>query len=994
MKKISILIFIFILSSCFVLGECVLPKEVLENVEFSDGCNIDLVKSNDGWKISGGELKDANGRVCINSNYRNVLLSCKNKDRISISMIADKDILNYQNNKLTLRLGDRFEDTNRPDRELCNFIPSSYIDGCKNKNGFLLVDAKPGECAKLVNDAYKILNGEKTESSNLHGVVGNAWTDSRNIVAAGGKRIFWVEDYLNGEERGTVNIIKNYFSENKNLFLKNSNVVITDPKLKIETNSKVAQLRNIFNQDKNAYVPELMVGDIISFFYTQSGYQVDALVENIDDQINTHLGIVVCVDGNNVWVAHNYEGNKIELLDDILKIPRDDSTNVNDIRQKKFYIYAITRPYVPLYNAAVETSPSENWIAKLKESMNLDISGYAVAETRDMNENSYDYVDKNSIFKIKNNDGECLSSIDLLYTTVPYGNRKQESRIYSCGNQVLRIKAGYANGVECKNEVWVFNKGSLGGANFVNGLEDFSGLTWSKILSIVEDKITGDDEQPFELIIGNSAPIKITSDEPFSFNKVDSKSFSEVYESNSGSFLVNNAVLKLDSSKDQWVRVSFDGTNYAVYGISQLDAVAAQIKSDKCQLFVGDQNIVDKDKERCSSGSYQAIGGDVEVNKVSGYGTDERCKSVEGECQWYNGDGEGNGKDCSIRYKDNTNVQGEYVKNLCLSDKSVAYVCCVPDNYVDEVRKVYNQPSPVNEEKIKPGTGDKTKTGKIGNKEDTSTTKSFFSTTPNPKGETCDQLSDSDTFAVQNVVMSDIKPHLNEIIILSEAWNIDPKTVASILYVEKVQYKLNNLRGFKEALGITKSEKVDKIYAMFGGSIGYAHIKPFEISNSETLALGLSLNVESTRDPEDLVYYKDGKPIQLPKVREIKVGDKYKDLFENTDERIKSIDSSDVYITQNIDMECRILALIIDLYKQAGHDISNKPAILSTAYNIGIRNIYPIPSKEPQVGGTTLPYIVDGTCEVGIPFGTRVQNVYNSKMMNELFFGTKYNLRR
>lgn len=995
MRKISILIFIFIISSCFVLGECILPKEVLENAELSDGCKGNLIKDVGGWKINSENIPDAKGTTCTSQNYMNILLSCKNKDRILVSMVADKDALNYQYNKLTLTLGDRFEDSDRPNRELCRVIPSGYIDGCKNKNNFLMVDANPGECAKLVNDAYKFLNGEKTESDNIHGMVGNAWTESSNIVAAGGKRIFFMEDYLSGEERGNVNLIKDYFINNKNLFLRNGNVVITDTKLKIETEIKVNTLRNILNQDKTPYVPELIVGDVISFFYTQSNYQVDALVGNMGSQINTHLGIVVCVDGKNVWVAHNYEGNKVELLDDILKIPRSDSTNVNDPRQKKFYIYAVTRPYIPVYTAKVKSSPSESWAEKVKEYMKLDISGYAVAENTAKNENVYDYVDKNSIFAIKNKDGECFSSIDKLYTSLPYGNRRQESRKYSCGDQVLRIKEGYANGVECKDEVWIFNKGSLGGANFFNGLEDFQGLTWSKIVSIVEDKIKGENEQPFELIIGNSAPIKIISDEAFSFSKVDSKQLGKIYEAKSGSFMINNAVIKLDSSKSQWVRVSFDGNDYAVYGVSQLDEVAAQIKSTKCQLFVGDQKIVDKDSERCGSGSYQAIGGDVEVNKVSGYGTDERCSSVNGECQWYKGEGEGNGKDCSIRYKDNTNVNGEYVKNLCLSDKSLNYICCVPDNYVAKVREVYNQPSPVNEEKIKPETNDKTNTGKMGTKEEGSTdTKSFFSTIPGSKGETCGQLSDSDTIEVQNVVMNDIKSHINEIIILSEAWGLDPKTVASILYVEKVQYKLNNLRGFKEALGITKSEKIDKIYAMFGGSIGYAHIKPYEISNSESLAMGYKIKVQSNRNQEDLVYYKDGKPIQLLRVREMYVGNKYKNLFEDTTKRISSIKSSDVYVTENIDIACRILALMIDLYNQADHDISNKPDILATAYNIGISNIYPIPGKEPQVGGTTLPYIVDGNCEVGIPFGTRVQNVYNSKMMNELFFGTKYNIRR
>ena len=231
---------------------------------------------------------------------------------------------------------------------------------------------------------------------------------------------------------------------------------------------------------------------------------------------------------------------------------------------------------------------------------------------------------------------------------------------------------------------------------------------------------------------------------------------------------------------------------------------------------------------------------------------------------------------------------------------------------------------------------------------------------------------ENDFMKIQQQVVDDIFQHKDAIIGLANDWGVTPKTVASIVYVERMQYQLNSYRRIKETL--LKSNIFSYVYSMTDRSTGWAHITSSAAKNSASLAEGKSVVVKSTSS----ALYPDTE-------RTLCIGDKLKTVYDSTEKRLDRFPIDDYGVNLNIDTNARLLAVLTEMYKQAGHDISYRPDILATTYNIGIRNSFPMPGRDPQSGGSFLPYILDGEYIEGVSFGERVDNVYTSKVIGDMF---------
>lgn len=202
----------------------------------------------------------------------------------------------------------------------------------------------------------------------------------------------------------------------------------------------------------------------------------------------------------------------------------------------------------------------------------------------------------------------------------------------------------------------------------------------------------------------------------------------------------------------------------------------------------------------------------------------------------------------------------------------------------------------------------------------------------------------------ENAVYNDMKRYVKKIKELSNSLGVDPKTVASILYVEKVQYELNTLRKGKEILINNLGEwslLQQNVIKWAKLSSGYAHIK--------------TSTVIDTKD-------------RLDKIPEFKNFITEEDVYDYPNNPISSIK-----------IAIGMLKSLQDEWKNDpnGIDISNRPEILSTLYNLGYSKSQP--KKNPKPGGTYLPVIVDGQLIEDMNFGNKVKLVYNSEIMNGLF---------
>lgn len=199
---------------------------------------------------------------------------------------------------------------------------------------------------------------------------------------------------------------------------------------------------------------------------------------------------------------------------------------------------------------------------------------------------------------------------------------------------------------------------------------------------------------------------------------------------------------------------------------------------------------------------------------------------------------------------------------------------------------------------------------------------------------------------IEDYIYIEIKKQFDNIKKYSNSFNVDLKLIVSLIFVERIQYKLDKVRDIAKKV-IFKFEDIiktfynnDDIIAFFNSSKGFCHIK---FGTARYL-------VRKYRDSNILTDLELGT------------------YHENIEISIK--------------FSCAIINEHILMWINKVPDIRSKIDILATLYNVSdFEN--KIPHNNPQSGGSILPIIIDGLYIENMCFGDRVKAVYYSKKMNE-----------
>lgn len=191
----------------------------------------------------------------------------------------------------------------------------------------------------------------------------------------------------------------------------------------------------------------------------------------------------------------------------------------------------------------------------------------------------------------------------------------------------------------------------------------------------------------------------------------------------------------------------------------------------------------------------------------------------------------------------------------------------------------------------------------------------------------------------------ELKPYLK---LWSTLYDLDVKTVISILFIERQQYNLKDFRSALKRASCSICDYIDNharpsgdkwvnIPTWVNNSRGYARIK------YETAKRAYFLQ-RATRSPltnEELQRYRTDPGTAI-----------------------------------------KVACIILHIHRNQWTNIAGplSPGVLATLYNISdFTN--KTPHSNPQTGGSILPAIIDGEYIEGLNFGDRVERVYNS---NEL----------
>jgi len=231
---------------------------------------------------------------------------------------------------------------------------------------------------------------------------------------------------------------------------------------------------------------------------------------------------------------------------------------------------------------------------------------------------------------------------------------------------------------------------------------------------------------------------------------------------------------------------------------------------------------------------------------------------------------------------------------------------------------------------------------------------------------------------VQNMVVGDINRYEDAIKYISDRYEVDPKVMASIIYVERVQYEFDTMRKLKADLA--KIDVIKWFMTEVDLSVGFTHLKYSARSNSKDLASGHPIEVTSTSNalyPDTTRTITAGMERNSDLVYNVAADE----FFESTGwERWEKQDQQNIV---SIGETAVILKVLENIYSHVGHDISDSPNLLGTVYNIGIRNVFPDPNRQPRAGGTTFPYVLNGKHIKGDSFGKKVQDVYDSNLFSD-----------
>lgn len=189
---------------------------------------------------------------------------------------------------------------------------------------------------------------------------------------------------------------------------------------------------------------------------------------------------------------------------------------------------------------------------------------------------------------------------------------------------------------------------------------------------------------------------------------------------------------------------------------------------------------------------------------------------------------------------------------------------------------------------------------------------------------------------------------------------VDTNTILSIIYVEYTQYELNLARKYKSigqqtVSNVLYSVNLKEAAEFFNKGLqlssGFTHIKPKTAEDTKH-------KLDNIPGFKDYITYDDITNYQL---------------------------QNDIGNKASIKITAGMLKVLQEQWKNSpeGVDISQRPEILATLYNIGYERS--VPKKNPQAGGTYLPTVVDGKYIENTNFGVRVSKVYNSRTMDSFF---------
>jgi len=211
---------------------------------------------------------------------------------------------------------------------------------------------------------------------------------------------------------------------------------------------------------------------------------------------------------------------------------------------------------------------------------------------------------------------------------------------------------------------------------------------------------------------------------------------------------------------------------------------------------------------------------------------------------------------------------------------------------------------------------------------------------------------------IEKLVFDDMKNYHQPIFEYSNFFDIDVGILASVIYVEKVQYELPNilskLRMYKN--GLCQQRVFNAIlYKWLKRTAGYTHVMGNMVFCTEK------------------------------KFREM--NSKYAGVLTEKDQEL---------LPFNVDVSIKVSAAILRCIYEfwlPEIDVKHDPAILGTLYNINFRYEKPLPHKNPVPGGSDMDLIIDGKhYQNGIDylhlnFGTRTKLVYNSQSMANFLRG-------
>lgn len=182
-------------------------------------------------------------------------------------------------------------------------------------------------------------------------------------------------------------------------------------------------------------------------------------------------------------------------------------------------------------------------------------------------------------------------------------------------------------------------------------------------------------------------------------------------------------------------------------------------------------------------------------------------------------------------------------------------------------------------------------------------------------------------------------------------FNIDPRILCSLIYVEKNQEDVDIVRDWmrkaKTSLAFTATAIGIEIEKLVNCSFGYTHIKYDTVVGARR--------------------YLNNTPYRL--------------LITDNDLKDFTLD-----VRKSIKLSAVIVCAILEWWRPV-LDITEKPEIVGTIYNmVDFKRGTPKPKTNPKVGGSQLATVVDGEI-IQDYFGNRVAKVYHSTTLKNFVQG-------